>query len=114
MKGGSPYGLRHLLQVSSRDIPSFNGDPSDSVDACGCATGCGVGFGVRVVDGGGGGGGGGVVLFGLGVTEGVTEGGGVVEVDSIAGVTEVIWGVNAGVRGVVVLSCQWRDGLEPS
>lgn len=74
-----------------------------------------------VVDGGGGGGGvvlfglgaggGGVVLSGSGVTEGVTEGGGVVDVNSASGMTEVVAGVTSGV--VLVL---WRRncGLEPS
>ena len=40
------------------------------------------------------------MVSGSGVTEGVTEGSGVVEVGSAAGVTEVAAGVNEGVVGV--------------
>lgn len=53
MKWGSPYWSRQWLAVSSKDVPSLDGDPSDSGDAVGCAAGCGVGVGVGVVDGGG-------------------------------------------------------------
>lgn len=76
----------------------------------------------------GGGGGGGVVLFvfdegvalvGAGVTEGVTEGGDTVEVDSASGVTEGISEVAGAISGVTVGIMEivlWRRscGLEPS
>ncbi len=82
-----------------------------------------MGVGVGVVDGG-------VVLFGFGgevvisvfgVTDGVTEGGGVVEVNSasgvsevISGVTEAISGVTVGVREVVLVLWRRYCGPEPS
>lgn len=56
-----------------------------------------------VVDGGGGGAGG-VVAFGLGVTEGVTEGDGVVEIGFATGVTE----------GVLLALGRRNCGTEPS
>lgn len=85
-----------------------------------------MGVGVGVFDGGGGGGGvvlfvfdKGVALFGTGVTEGVTEGGDIVEVNSASGVTEVISEVAGAISGVTVGVMEivlWRRscGLEPS